>query len=68
MQLDENSVAEFADEKGNIYALCVFEKGQAKYSLMKKGAWENLDQLQAILADTSLTDEERAAAIKQLVN
>lgn len=66
MQLTDQTIGAYADERGIAYALCVFTNGNAGCHLMKKRMWENLDRIEAIMADTSLTEAQREAALKNL--
>lgn len=68
MQLTDRAVGMHANEMGVAYAMCVYTKGKPNYRLMKKVVWENLDRVEAIMMDASLSDEQRAAAFKKIAN
>jgi hypothetical protein len=67
LQLSDESVNAFVDGSGCAYALCEFRQGQPSYQLTKKTVWEKTEQAVAIMSNTELTDDQRAAALKRLL-
>lgn len=66
MQLSDASIKAFADDSGVAYAQCHFAKGKPAYHLTKKRVWANLDRVDAIISDESLTEAQRIDAIKKI--
>lgn len=67
MQLSDESVKAFVDGNDRAYAVCAFKQGKPEYSVVKKKAWDNWDQAQAIISDATLTDLQRTAALKHIL-
>jgi len=65
-ELPDDTVEKFVDEKGYAYAVCAYEKGQPKYTLIAKRIWERMDEVGKILMNPDLSPEQRQEAIKKL--
>lgn len=65
-ELSDENVKTFVDEKSYAYAICANENGEPKYLLSKKNIWENMEKVEEIMMDSSLSETERAEAIQKL--
>ncbi|CAG0996815.1 hypothetical protein BURK2_02729 [Burkholderiales bacterium] len=63
--LTEEQVEQFADEDGTAYAMCHFEQGEPRYSLLRKSLWQNLDRVTEAMSDPGLSEEERRRILER---
>ncbi len=55
-ELPDETVEKFVDDKGYVYATCVYEKGEPKYILTKKRIWEKTDEVESIMMAPNLSE------------
>lgn len=65
MELDQETIEKFKDESENLYAICVYEKGEPTYMFTVRKMWENWDEVRKIMNDQSLSQEDRIAMLKK---
>lgn len=65
-ELSDENVKTFVDEKDYAYAFCANEKGEAKYMLLKKKIWENMEEVTEIMLNPKLSQAERAEAMRKM--
>lgn len=66
--LPEKDVEKFADEGGIVYAICVYENGKPKYSLVSKRLWLNFEEIGKILNNPNLSDKQKNEKVKKILN
>lgn len=65
-EIDDETARKFVDELNHAHAICCYKKQEPQYIYVHKKVWERMDELEAILADTSLSETDRIEKIKQL--
>jgi hypothetical protein len=66
LDIDEDTVAKFADSDGVIYAMCHFEKDEPRLFYLAKSLWINSYQLEQIAVNPELSIEQKKTEIARL--
>lgn len=65
--IDNATVTKLADGEGTVYVVSHLDAGEPKYSFVAKRVWDNYDRMLEVLMNPGLSDMQRKAALKKIM-